>query len=254
MHLNTARWIDAVLKLAKNDYFIFCILAYLMSTWFLQTQVDRCIHHQYKYLHFGMVADNSSLKIDNKITISEILNYSDVHRLWISIYIQQKHRWRIRFCSVPRYAGTVIMSFDHVIISTPGNWFQTNTLEHESDDRTGNTVSSVCVTNGKDTALEWQIWPTYVTVLCFRKNHDSRYRAGILILVRVLWVTISKFTDNFGSFFKYTFQNSSNFYPTEIMWRKMAHSVCLKPASMEAWCLHTLWCYTVPAKMKQYNG
>ena len=31
------------------------------------------------------------------------------------------------------------------MILTRGNWFQTNPLEHESDDRAGNTVSSVCV-------------------------------------------------------------------------------------------------------------
>ena len=56
------------------------------------------------------------------------------------------------------YAGTVMMSFNHVMIPTRGNWFQTNPLEHESDDRAGNTVSSVCViTNGKDMALQLQI-------------------------------------------------------------------------------------------------
>ena len=33
------------------------------------------------------------------------------------------------------YAGTVITSFNHVMIPTRGNWFQTNPLEHESDDR-----------------------------------------------------------------------------------------------------------------------
>ena len=43
------------------------------------------------------------------------------------------------------YAGTVMTSFDHVMILTHGNWFQTNPLEHALDDRAGNTVSSVCV-------------------------------------------------------------------------------------------------------------
>ena len=42
------------------------------------------------------------------------------------------------------------MSFDHVMIPTCGNWFQTNPPEDELDDHAGNTVSSVCVTNGKD--------------------------------------------------------------------------------------------------------
>ena len=40
-------------------------------------------------------------------------------------------------------------SLDHVLIPTRGNWFiQTNPLEHNLDDRTSNTVSSVCVANG----------------------------------------------------------------------------------------------------------
>ena len=50
-----------------------------------------------------------------------------------------------------------MMSFDHLMILTRGNWFQTNPLEHELDDRAGYTVSSVCVTNGKDMALQRQI-------------------------------------------------------------------------------------------------
>ena len=31
-------------------------------------------------------------------------------------------------------------SFDHVMIPTRGNWFQTNPVEHESDDPACNTV------------------------------------------------------------------------------------------------------------------
>ena len=37
----------------------------------------------------------------------------------------------------------MMTSFDLIMIPTLGNWFQTNPLEHESDDRAGNTVSSV---------------------------------------------------------------------------------------------------------------
>ena len=48
-------------------------------------------------------------------------------------------------------------SFHHVMILARGDWFQTNRLEHESDDRGGNRVPSVCVTNGKDIALQRQI-------------------------------------------------------------------------------------------------
>ena len=45
-------------------------------------------------------------------------------------------------------------SFNYIIIPTRGNWFQTNPLEHESDDRAENTVTFVRVTNGKDMALQ----------------------------------------------------------------------------------------------------
>ena len=89
-------------------------------------------------------------------------------------------------------------SFDHITIPTCGNWFQTNPLEHELDDRAGNTEfsvsmvthteNSVCVTNGKDIALQRQIWSTFVTVLWFRKT-EIQNRIGVLVLVRVLWVT-----------------------------------------------------------------
>ena len=74
--------------------------------------------------------------------------------------------------------------------------------ETESHDRAGNTVYSVCVTNGKDMAIQRQIWSTFVTVLWFRKT-EIQNRAGILVFVRVLWVTISKFTDNFGTVSSY---------------------------------------------------
>ena len=130
-----------------------------------------------------------------------------------------------------KYAGTVMTSFEHIMIPTRGNWFQTNPLEHELGDRAGNTLSSVCVTNGKDMALQRQIWSTFVTVLWFRKT-KIKNRAGILILVRVLWVTISKIYWHFWhNFFKFTFKRSSIFYPKEITGRKMARSVCLDPCS-----------------------
>ena len=44
-------------------------------------------------------------------------------------------------------------SFYYVSTATRGNWFQANQLEHESNDRTGDTVPSVYVTNKKDMAL-----------------------------------------------------------------------------------------------------
>ena len=35
--------------------------------------------------------------------------------------------------------------FYYAVASTRGNWFQTNQPEHESDDRAGDTGTSVCV-------------------------------------------------------------------------------------------------------------
>ena len=206
-------------------------------------------------------------------------------------------------------------SYDCVMIPTRGNWFQTNPQEHESDDRAGNTVSSVCIhvplvnirgggtdlergygdvqpwrppfhaspaarkgpisskrvssqdpllrkfgnfslyslnfhpnfssqapkfgnfpltrppfqrqrsvrkphtseiraahpylkkswvpPPGEHTALQRQIQSTFVTLLWFRKT-EIQDRAWILVLVRVLWVTISKIYRQFWhSFFKY---------------------------------------------------
>ena len=52
-----------------------------------------------------------------------------------------------------QYAGTVVTSFNQVMIPTRGNWFQTNTLAHESDDRADNTVS-FCV------CYQWQRYGT----------------------------------------------------------------------------------------------
>ena len=76
-------------------------------------------------------------------------------------------------------------SFDHVMIPTPGIWFHTNPLEHELDEHTGNTISSVCINNGEDIAFQQQIRSTIVTVLWFRKT-EIQSRAWILVLVRVL--------------------------------------------------------------------
>ena len=48
-----------------------------------------------------------------------------------------------------------------------------------------NTISHVCVTNGKDMALQREIRSASVTVLWFHKT-KIQDRAGILVLVRVL--------------------------------------------------------------------
>ena len=85
-------------------------------------------------------------------------------------------------------------SFYYASIPTHGNWFQTNQPEHEWDDHAGDPVTSVCVTNEKDMALQWQIWSTFVTVLWCRKKQN--YRCDWDIGSCEMW--FPRFTDNFG--------------------------------------------------------
>ena len=46
-----------------------------------------------------------------------------------------------------------MLLYQHVVTGSK----QTNQPEHESDDHAGDTVTSVCVTNEKDMALQRQI-------------------------------------------------------------------------------------------------
>ena len=50
----------------------------------------------------------------------------------------------------------------------------------EPDDHAGNTVTSVCVTNEKDMALQQQIRSTFVTVMRFSR---TRITDGTVILI-----------------------------------------------------------------------
>ena len=123
-----------------------------------------------------------------------------------------------------------------------GNWFHTNQPEHESDDRAGDTVTSVCVTNEKDIALQQHSWSTFVTELWCSKTNILNREIGSCE-IRFL-----KFTDNFGLVSsKMHMKTVTILIPTEITWKKMARSVCLTPVSMVMWRLHTLWLFTVPA-------
>ena len=91
-----------------------------------------------------------------------------------------------------QYTGTVMTSFDHVMIPTRGNWFQTNPLEHESDDRAVLPMVNLWHFSGKFDQHN-------VTVLWFRKT-EIQDRARILVLVRVLRVSISKIYSIFAQF------------------------------------------------------
>ena len=138
-------------------------------------------------------------------------------------------------------------------IPTRGNWFQTNPLEHESDDHADDTVQYLLfvLPMGKDMALQRSIWSRFVTILWFHKAEISD-RDGRSVLVRALWITISKINWQFWhSFVKNIIESSYNFYSNDITWRKTVRSVCLKPVSMETWRLHTLWRFTLSAYRRQ---
>ena len=113
------------------------------------------------------------------------------------------------------YAGTGMMSFDCVMILTQGNWFQTNQLEMNQMIVLVIQLSSVCITNGEDMALQRQIRSTSVTVLWFCKT-EIQDRAWILVLVSYVYKIYWQF---WHSFFKYTFKSSFNFYPI-VNWKQ----------------------------------
>ena len=85
------------------------------------------------------------------------------------------------------------------------------------------------------------IWSTFVTVLWCSKTKITE--GTILFLVRYDFEIYWQF---WYSFFKTAVVSSNNFYPIEITWRKMVHSVCLIPVSMGMWCLLTSWHFTLP--------
>ena len=103
-------------------------------------------------------------------------------------------------------------SFDMLSIPTRGSWFQTNPLEHGLNDHAGNTVFSVCVANGKDMALQRQIWSRFVTALWFRK---TEFQTGLGD--RFLWQSCElwfpKFTDNLALFLQKYIWKQLNFLP-----------------------------------------
>ena len=72
-------------------------------------------------------------------------------------------------------------AFNHFMILTRGNWFQTNPVEYVSNDHT----DRLCFISGKNMAHSRQIRSVFVAVLCFCIT-EIKDRAGILVLVRVL--------------------------------------------------------------------
>ena len=87
-------------------------------------------------------------------------------------------------------------SFDHVMIPTRGNWFSKNPLEHESDDCTGNTVSSVCVTNGKDMHFSGKF--DQHSLYCGSVKPKLKTGPEYWFLWESCELRFPKFTDSFG--------------------------------------------------------
>ena len=129
------------------------------------------------------------------LVIHSIFWMSHKSWMWTTFLV---HVWTVLLLSFPinklriLYVGTVMTSCYPGSTSTRGSWFQTNQPEHESDDRASDPVSSVCVTNERETALQWQIWSTFVTGLWCSKTEITD-GTGIFVLVRVLW-EFPKFT------------------------------------------------------------
>ena len=72
------------------------------------------------------------------------------------MYVVFHSNFAAYICVPALYAGTLKTSFDRVMIPTRGSSKQT----HPSmctDDRAGNTVSSVCITNDIDMVVQRQI-------------------------------------------------------------------------------------------------
>ena len=66
-------------------------------------------------------------------------------------------------------------SFNYAITPTRGNWFQTNQPEHdESDDRAGNTVTYVRVTDEKELLIK-----TVVALFVLRSFFDFIVYRGV---------------------------------------------------------------------------
>ena len=88
------------------------------------------------------------------------------------------------------YVGTVMTSFYYACTQIRASWFRTNQSEQESYDREGDTVTSVCVTNKTDMALQGQIAPNLINInfvtLFWCTKTEITDGTGILVLVRVL--------------------------------------------------------------------
>ena len=115
------------------------------------------------------------------------------------------------------YSGTGMTSIGHVLIGTHhnGSWFQTNPLDHELDDLTSYTVSPVCVTNGKNGRDRYGTSGANLINICHCSAVPLKPKFKTRPRYWFLWesceLRFPKFTNNFVSFFRYSFKNRSFF-------------------------------------------
>ena len=130
----------------------------------------------------------------------------------------------------------IMLSF----IPIPGNWFQTNQPDNESDDR---TLFLYVLPMTKMWCFSGKIWSTFVTVLWFSKTQNNRQDRDIGSCE--MW--FPKFTDNFGIVSSKIHSKPVQFLSHWNNVEKNGTFSCLTPVSIAMWCLHTLWRFTVPA-------
>ena len=118
---------------------------------------------------------------------------------------------------------TVITLFYSASTTTRGNWFQTNPPEHESNDRAGDTVTSVLPMKKKkkkkkQPGTSAQIWSSFVTVLwsCGAVKPILQTGPGYWFLCQSCEVWFPKSTVNCGCFSENSLESSYNFNPIKI--------------------------------------
>ena len=95
-------------------------------------------------------------------------------------------------------------------------------------------IFCVCFTNGKYKVVQSQIFNQHLSLYC--GSVKPKFKTGILVLVRVLWVKIIKICWQFWhSFFKFTFKSSSIFIPLGKRRENGDGQVCLKPVPRKPW-------------------
>ena len=119
------------------------------------------------------------------------------------------------------FFGTVMTSCYYASTPTRGSWFQTNQPEHESDDRAGDTVTSVCVLPMRKIRHCSGKFDQHLSLYHDAVKPKLQTGPGYWFFVRVLWDMISKIYWQFWhSFIQNALESNCNSNPIEITWGK----------------------------------